>query len=345
MLFNVDQDLGNRISGYLATDSFSESGRIRVRSGGHEIAVVEAAETLTSLVVAGRHETGRCGFTLDETVIPGLRQIEALEILESETGLLIYRRAPRDWYIQQKLLRLETHMIPLRRLDRAVAPRFCYAYREAERAGLESSTQMFHLTHASSLYISGRLMYRTFEVLIDRGFGVACLIHDPFEELAERLLLLRQAARRGRGRLDMRDGLTFEAAIDFAATLPLDNDKLLRKAFGQLAEEAALPLMNPLTRQLTAQNIQDMPRSSSLATALTLLSNFKLVGLRSESEQFALALSALLGSDTDIVPIVPHCNAAIKLADRLRQLTIVQDLLGFDAELYERLAEAYAKAV
>jgi hypothetical protein len=342
VLFNVDQDLGNRITGYLVTDSVSDSSRVRVSANGHTLAVVNTTEILTSLVIAGRHETGRCGFAIDESTVRRLSSRAELEISDADSGVLIYRRAPAALFVAGKMIRLETHLVPLRRIDRAIGNQFSYAYYKAERLGAESMTQMFHLLHGNSLYISGRFLYKTFEAHIEDQFKMICMIHDPFEELAERLLLFRHAARRGR--LNSRDSLTFGAAVEFAAGLPLNDDNQLRKHFARIPYDAAMPLANPLVRQLTVTNMHDLPRGGALAMALDILASCAVVGLRTEAEQFSLALSALLSASSYIVPIAPRCDAASELAARLRQMRAAHDLLDLDIELYERVAEAFHNA-
>lgn len=314
-----------------------------ILSGGRELATVEATQPISALVIAGRHETGQCGFVIDETVVPGIRGLAELEIREAETGMLIYRRSSDPSFVQEKLVRLETHMVGLRRVDRAIGQRFCYAYVDAERRGLESVTQIFHLLGVRSLYLAGRFFYRSFESLVEQQCKMICMIHDPFEELAERLLLFRYVARRGR-RLDVRDALTFDAAVEFAANFPFEDSRKLRSAFSRISTDAARAFQNPLVRQLTVANPQDMPRSGSLAAALNVLASCAIVGLRSEAASFALAVSAFLGSDDEIVPVAPRCIAAVKLADQLRDQKTAQSLLELDLELYEGVVGAYRKA-
>ncbi len=223
-----------------------------------------------------------------------------------------------------------------------MARQFCHAYLRAECAGSESLTQMFYLLQPKSLYISGRFFYRSFETLIEQQFKAACIVHDPFEELAERLFLFRHAARRGQ--LNLRDAVTFASTVEFAASLALDADRQLRMAFDHIPANAAQSLQNPLVRQLTVTHPQEMPRGSSLAASLNVLASFAVVGLRQEAESFALALSGLIGSEEEIIPVVPRCTRAIELADRLRQIPRVSDLLELDLELYQRLLEAYRRA-
>jgi hypothetical protein len=105
-----------------------------------------------------------------------------------------------------------------------------------------------------------------------------------------------------------------------------------------------MPLSNPLVRQLTVSNLQDPPRGGALAMALGILASCAVVGLRTEPAQFSLALSALLSASSEIVPIAPRCAPAMELADRLRQIPAVHDLLELDIELHARIAEAFHHA-
>jgi len=302
-------------------------------------------EFRNSLVVAGRHVTGRCGFLVDDSFIPGLREIKVLEIFDADTGLLVYRRAPLDSCIPRKLLRLETRLLPFHRIDDAIKGFFRHHYCNAERAGLESTTQMFMLNEAHSTYISGRLFYRNFDYGVDsRGFSVVCMIQDPFEELAERLIYLRQVARRDRDRLDARDAIVFEAAIAMASEIDLVDDRQLRKRIGRINFDEVAPLTSPLARQLSARNAYEMPSAGSLATALDALSACTIVGLRAESSTFSSALASFLGVSVEAVPVIGRSLAAVRLAEQLRQIRIARQLLELDLELYQHVVEAYATA-
>jgi hypothetical protein len=112
MLFNIEDDRGDLLVCYVVPDGFSTIPRVRLVEAGETIGVLEANETREALVGAGRHETGRCGFRLDDAVVPGLRGRKSLEIYDEDSGVLIYRR-PRPKMLQKRLLRLETHLFPL----------------------------------------------------------------------------------------------------------------------------------------------------------------------------------------------------------------------------------------
>src|SRR5712664_742603 len=108
MLFDVEEDLGHRIIGYLVPDSYSVGSTIKVTAGGREVTVLEANEIRSPVVTAGRHSTGRCGFVLTDENVPNLSQTFCLEIRDAESDLAIYRRRPATSVVQSKLFRFET---------------------------------------------------------------------------------------------------------------------------------------------------------------------------------------------------------------------------------------------
>src|ERR1700728_985394 len=112
MLFNIEVDEGSRIVGYLVPDAFTGSPSVRISDGKRDLLVLPCREERASLVAAGRHDTGRCGFTIDETIIADLARQEALELYDQETNILIYRRRPPSQVTQKRILRLETHLFP-----------------------------------------------------------------------------------------------------------------------------------------------------------------------------------------------------------------------------------------
>src|SRR5262245_21264912 len=117
MLFNIELDEGKRIVGYLVPDAFSRSSSVSVTDGQRDLLILPCQEERAALVAARRHENGRCGFTIDETIIPDLAQQDALEIYDQETNILIYRRRSPSQVTPKRIFRLETHLFPLWRLD------------------------------------------------------------------------------------------------------------------------------------------------------------------------------------------------------------------------------------
>src|ERR1700677_4869144 len=134
MYFNLESDTGDKIVGYVVPDSFSGVPNIRVRSHGEELLVFAANEIRAGLVAAGRHETGLCGVRIDVDMLPALSELRNLELTDADSGLLIYRRPSVD-IVHKKVLRLETHLLPLWRLDNAPETQIQYFARSEEKFG------------------------------------------------------------------------------------------------------------------------------------------------------------------------------------------------------------------
>ncbi|WP_375459540.1 hypothetical protein [uncultured Enterovirga sp.] len=344
MLFNVERDTGPTIAGYLIPDTFSGTGEIVVQRGNDELLRMPAGDFRPGLVQAGRHETGHVGFEIDEAAIPGLSQINDLDIREAETGLLIYRRvSDPDKLIQRKVFRLETQLLPLVRLDRALQQRFRFQYTNIERFGFETNCQMFLMSPPESTFISGRIEYKRLEQYLASGFYKIMLMRDPFEELAERILVLRQIAQMGGNILGERDSLLFEEAVAFACDLPLDTEKQINRAFKAISPEAASVLGNPLIRQLTTRLPSDAVKTTSVSAALDVLADFDLVGLRSEPDLFVDTLTDALSLDRGALPSLDPLPVSRRLGDELRECPPAEMLLELDLQLYVEVKAAFQK--
>ena len=340
MHFNVTSDSGGLVEGYLVPDSFSSEPRLRVSEGDREVALINANVTIPSLVTAGRHETGRCGFMLDEAIVPGLAGLERLIIADADSELVVYRRAVPG-VTPRKILRLETHLLPLWRLDEPLDAAFQYFARGIEKLGRETATQMFLLTSVESVYLSGRILYRSFARYIEEGFATAILLQDPYCELAERLLVLARAHKVGLETLGMRDSMSFKNAAGFAATLPLTDTRALQRALRRMPAEVASAFANPLVRQLTTNTPDEMAPSGAVASALDALAGFALVGLREDPRAFVDGLAELADVDPARLSAPPRFPSVGELAERLRETGDVDELLERDRECYHYLAQAY----
>lgn len=342
MLFNLEVDSGDRVLLYVVPDAYSEIPSVTVCGNGpDELLSLEANEVREALVVAGRHETGRCGFRLDEELIPNIASIADLSVYEKSSGLLVYKRSSPD-NIQKKLLRIETNLFPQHAFDKYMISRFQHGVQSIEKFGLESSTQLFLLGGLSSVYLSGRLLYTTYSYYIDGSFDSIIFLDDPYTALAERLLVIsRMDADRGALILGERDFMLFKSAISFARELKFDNGKSLRRALRNLPQDVAVALVNPLTRQLTCTTPDEMPRRGAVAGALDRLSGFEIVGLREEADLFTAALGDLLGIERASIPLSKQLPSVVSLANILRTEAQVESLIESDLEIYTHVRNAH----
>jgi len=343
MLFNVEADQGDRVTGYLVPDDFTKSPVIKIVDDGGNPIELPCVEERPALVVAGRHANGRCGFTINGEVVPGLSSGHRLEIYDAETGLLIYRRRELAEVTQQKIFRLETHLFPLWRLDETVEPKFQFFHKGVERHGRETALQVLQLNNASSIYLSGRLAFKSYENFLADQFQCVTLMHEPYSELAERLLTLKHASQFGDKLLGPRDVVSYRAAIEFAQGIEAE-EKALRRAFDTMSKEAIGALSNPLTRQLTAEQLSDAPPKGGVARALSSLSSFSIVGVRQHEEIFLEDMETLMSAPSGMLPTLPYFSKADALANELRRMPEAEMLLEQDLEVYFTVKEAVEQA-
>ncbi len=340
MLFNIEEDWGFEVSGYVVCDGFVETARLRFESGGRVVYEGLADMPREALVAAGRHETGLCGFCVDNEMAPALHKMKDLTIREADSGLLIYRRRQPE-HVAKRVLRLETHLFPSWRVDNALNPSFQYYANQIESYGRETAQQMFSLNSVDSVYLSGRLLYPAFQLNIEGQFDVVFAMHHPYEELAERLIVLVQIKRTGSGILGLRENMSLEQVMAFAQALPLDNERELARALRDMPQNVARVLANPVVRQLTTSTPEGMPTKSAVSSALSVLSGFAVVGLRRAPRTFAAAVGELTGLGPSALPDYPQLPGVTALARVLKRTREVDWLIEKDLELYHHVADAY----
>ncbi len=153
------------------------------------------------------------------------------------------------------------------------------------------------------VYVSGQgILYKQLCLFCrDRVFQTTILLQDPYEELAERLLVLSKIRQTGASILGVRESMEVASALDFAEQLPFNDEKAMRRALREMPADVGIVFANPLTRQLTAATPDEMPTGGAISTALNELSSFALVGLRHESDKFLSALAELIGVETSLL--------------------------------------------
>ena len=343
MLFNIEGDVGVIVKGYVIPDAYDAHSNVVVRSGGHDVFVGKANIPMEYKVAPGRHLDHSCRFYIDVSHCKDLDKLTDLELRDEETNLLLYRRrSPR--HLARKVFRLESHLLPLWRLDQALDYRFQYSGSRIENLGRETLLQMLTLWHVDSVYLSGRVLYRSIQFYLDNGFQIAFVMHHPYEELAERILVLKQMSATGAELLAPRDSGALKPVIAFAAALPLNNERALVRALRAMPKEVARALANPATLQLTSVNPDDPPGPRALTTALDALSTFEIVGLRRAPKTFLTALAELAEVPFATLPALGRLPGVTALAKRLRSTSAVDGLLELDLQLYSHIAEAYRRA-
>jgi hypothetical protein len=337
MLFNIEADVRNQIIGYIVPDGFSTTPRLRVVSEGEMIYEADADVIKEALVVAGRHETGMCGFLLDESRIAGLGELEDLQIYEAATGVLIYGRR-KAFHTDQIIVRLETSLLPLWRIDKKYSENFQYFFCGMESLGRETVNQQFLLNGVDSMYLSGRIFLRNYLNYIDDQHELVAFIHDPYVEMAERLVFLSQLGTKMPRILGERDAMIYAPVAEFASELNLSSHKKIKSQLKSMSMEVAARLSNPLTRLLTTSSPDDAIGRNSLASALDALSTFKFAGLRRDGQAASDLFGAILNLPAPSFPSL--LSDTQRLAEFLRETAVADILIEKDLELYHYLSKA-----
>jgi hypothetical protein len=348
MLFNIENDAGNRITGYFVPDSLSGVPTIRVVSEGKELLCFAANEMRPLIAKSGRHETGQCGFSIDAKTIPDLARLKDLQIYNAETGMLVYRRSPPG-AVAKKILRLETHLFPLWQFDEGLQSSFQYFAKGLESLGAETVKHLFSLGKITSIYLSGRILYKIYAHHIEANFKTFVMVQEPYDELAERLLMLGAVRKMGNADLlGLRDSADMNAAIMFAeefVTQQLDDDKSIRRILKKIPPGVAAILSNPLTRQLTVADPEGFPARNAVASALDVLSSAAVFGLRSNQNLFRMAVGEFLQVDAGKLAPVPRFEKVPELAAALRRSRQVDAILEQDLEVYHYIMQASEKVM
>jgi hypothetical protein len=345
MLFNIEQDAGDALVFYIVPDDYSSTPRCRLFSDGRDIGCFEANEERSALVAAGRHETGLCGFRITSADIPGLCELSSLSIHDERTEIKVYSR-PNASHLQRRVIRLDTHLLPLWRFDQILQPHFQYGEAAIDRQGRETVTQMFLVNECSSVYLSGRILFRNYAYYIDKGFDVLTVLQAPHAEFVERLRILSLVKSLGGQHLGERDQMRLAPAIEFASSLDFQDLSNFQRRLRQMPGDVELLLAEPLTRQLTVSAPDDMPVKGSVAMALDVLANCRLIGFRDCAEDFAAAVAQYLQAHDGrgLVAAIPNFDPIQPLAASLQQARTVDHLIEHDLDIFDQVKKAYDAA-
>jgi hypothetical protein len=124
MLFSIDEDTGSRIVGWVMPDNPATTPKVVIHLGPEHHVVIDAFVVRPLLREQGLHNTGVCGFVVDENNCPGVTAAGHLEIKDADNHILIYRRRNDSQLVDQKFLRVETQLFRSHSLDDALIARF-----------------------------------------------------------------------------------------------------------------------------------------------------------------------------------------------------------------------------
>lgn len=339
MFFNIDQDQGDAINGWLALDNPSEIARIEVVVNGQ--ATEMAADALREDVRdIGVHNTGHVGFTVNASSVSSLAADDDVQIYEKDSGLLVYGRFLPDRHIGAKLMLFDASTMPQAQLSGAISRHFAMNYLMSERLSFETMLVIVNNHMAVSQFIYGRSSYLRYSNYLDeKKYIRAALLRDPFEELAEKLLFCQYVSRSEKlSRIwALFSGL--EPVIEMIRDLSLNDRKGLVSAFRGATPEQKLALTSPMTRMLGCLP-EDVPVRQHVATALDGLAAMDVVGVRSQFGRFRDLMKGIVGYDLIDTDRFRSFDETPGLAESLRQIGAVEDLLDADVTLYAFVEQA-----
>lgn len=340
MLFDIDEDDGSRISGWVVPDHPSVEPAVIVASDGGLRRRVAATRYRRALKEERLHATGVCGFVLDEATCPGLRAGEGVAVYEEESNVLVYRRTVAET-LPMRLFHLDVEpSCPLGELRGL----FQLSYGSVELLGEESLVGILGLAFTPSIFVSGAVFYRHFEpYLRGGGFRRSVRLGDPHRALASRLLRFKELSRQEGSRGGWRSLGRGELVAGFA-DVDLENSVALTRAFGRLSDEAVFHLADPLTRQLAGRDAQDALREEHVGAALDSLAGFDVIGFDEDRGAFVRMLGGLLGSRVRLGPEAADMPDLRSVAAALEACGPALDLIQLDLSVVRSAREALAEA-
>ncbi len=345
MFFNIDYDNGGVICGWLAPDNPSAVPKILVRRPGEEDIEISATIQRPDVRDLGVHVTGLVGFAVDGSIVKGLPDLENIELLDADTGILIYRRFKAGKHIERKFFLFDSSIRPIEKLGGRSKNLFTLTYPSTERYGFETMLVLINNGFNKSIFMSGRSSYpRYSHFLSNAQFMTAALLSDPFEELAQRLVILSLIQKSDSTRMLplLFTGLT--ALTNFVRDLPFEDSKGMLAKFRNVTDQEREALMSPMTRMFGCIP-GETPERRHVTAALENLASMDLVGVRRRFRDFSALLTGILGHDLagDYEPVAHPSISA--LAERLSRISLVADLLEDDLALYSFAEESVVSAL
>ncbi len=344
MLFSIDEDTGTRIAGWVMPDNPATTPKVVVHLGPEHHVVIDAFVERPLLREQGLHNTGLCGFVVNERNCPGVTAAGHLEIKDADNHVLIYRRRNDAQVIEQKLLRVETQLFRSHGLDDALIARFQMSYKSLELLPEETTRSIFAIPFTNSVFASGRIFWRMWEPMVrDRNFKAGIVLREPFEELAERLLILKWASVSDTNSAAAVLGQTVQLCAKTFCNVNLGDLAALQDLLSRPSDELRAVLYNPIVYQLAAPNAFDPPPSPEVAATLNSLAEMDAVGLRDDPGAFLRLVGAVLDLPDQLSGVSLHTSETVLgLAEILREMSPARALIEKDLEVYAEVARVLA---
>ncbi len=340
MHFFIDNDSGGTISGWIVLDNPAEVPQLAVLIPNRDPVNFGANVFRADLRDMGLHSSGMAGFLIDEQIVAGLSNVPTLTLVERSSGLPIYSRSTADT-LHRKLLFVEVGVLPQLKLINSLTEKFSLCYPFADRYSIDTINTILANPVSQSMYLTGQLNWTRFGSASQlNGFSTIALLRDPFEELAERLLFLAYAARHQRGRGLYPTVSKFESLLPMIAEMDLYSVKSILASFRKISPEQRRGLRSPMTATFGCAPEEEVQRRS-VSIALDNLAQFDVFGIRERFADFAELVDEAIGAPIFSSAEVQSFPGTSDVAERLRQVGLIADLLDEDIALYSFGREAF----
>ncbi|MBD9653001.1 hypothetical protein IB267_32050 [Ensifer sp. ENS09] len=342
MLFYIDIDTGEAISGWLIPDNPGDIPEFVLRAPDCQDLFLRANVLRQDLRDLGLHSSGLAGFHFDSRIAPYLSELSDLSIYEMSTGLLIYRRITETRHLAKKAMFADASAFPQGKLFRSFLSRFSYSYPIAERFSLETLNTIINMNHARSIFMCGQLNWNRFgPALKEQSFFTAALLRDPFEELAEKLLMLRYILKSPRATKVGAIADRFGPLMSLAEGIEPGDRKSVLASFRKITPDARKLLRSPMVSLFGSTPNEELQRRN-VSLALDSLSYFDVVGIRDRFAEYRYMVNQFLGDDVMSNANPEVISGTSELAGIFSEVGLVSDLLDEDLALYSFAKEAVA---
>lgn len=344
MRFYVDHDLGERIRFWVVPDNPGAISRVYVSLEGRRVAELDAWIIDDVIRTQGLHGTGQCVFEITDAQAPGISSARRVEIHDADTNVLIYRRSPRTDLIPGKTVLVDTSINSDSILQSILFDWFQQSYFEIGGLSDEVLRVLCESPWLTSSFLSGAILLARYEgYFVSDNLLTTTLIHDPYVEMASRLLWLKARAPVAADPAQAWRVGGLKETVEAVATYDFTDAKSLKRFFRMLPEPAYRMLYNPLTRQFSTKLPDERLTPGHSIVAIEILARVGIVGHRDYFEAFATTLLDRLGIEAP-VPTPPAIPAeTLALAERLRGLKVAQEMLVFDIAMTDAVRDAVSK--
>lgn len=340
MKFFVNPDVSRGIHFWIAPDNNNAISRVYIVVDGRRVAEISAWLFDDQIRSSGWHSTGQCMFRITDAEVPEISGADRLEILDADTNVLIFRSVRNKEFLRRKVLFAETSIKPNRILTSSLFDRFQYSYSNINRLPEETISSILGGPWLTSSLICGSILFPRYEgYFSDENSLTSIIIHDPYIEMARRLLWLKSQVQIA---LDAsqkwRVGDLLESVI-FIADYNFDNPKDISRFFQLMPEKCYYLLYNPLCRQFGTSTPGERFSPAHSITAMEVISRSNVVGHSNFFEAFYETLTYQLGIDDTVPVLLPIENEIRYLSKQLQSNKVAQSMVSFDVAISDAVSQ------